>query len=317
MPKLRDYGEKKLLESVVYPFLESPEFKNEDAVILSLGGEFLVMNIDTFVESTDKPRGMSYYDVGWRSVVMSASDVITKGALPRGVIVSITAPGSLDVKSFEDIIKGIRNACNFLNCGYYGGDLGDGAELVISVACFGLARKTIRRSGAKVGDSVWVTDHFGNSGLALHYLLSNGSPIESIDVVVQEFLRPKIESKYALALQKVATASMDSSDGLAVTLNDLASASGVAIELDHVPIYSHVISYANVNNLDPLDLALYAGEEFIIVFTSDRSDEEVLKVFKELKLREPIKVGRVTEGSGVFLGGRKIPRKGWEHFSKM
>lgn len=317
MSKLYEYGERKLLELFVFQFLEAPEFKDEDAAILNLGEEFLILNIDTFVESTDRPMGMSYYDIGWHCIAMAASDVVTKGALPKGVVVSITAPSLLHVKSFEDIIRGIRGACDYLGCGYYGGDLGSGAELVISAACFGLTKKAIRRSGAKVGDSVWVTDDFGKSGLALHYLLFNGSPIEGIGEVIQEFFRPKIERKYALALQEVATASMDSSDGLAVTLNDLASASKIAIELNYIPISPVAIRYAETNSIDPLDLALYAGEEFIIVFTSNKSDEEIVKVFRELRLKEPIKIGEVVEGSGVLLEGRKIPRKGWEHFSKM
>ena len=316
MMRLSDLGERKLLKEIVFKYLESPDFEDEDAAILRFGNEFFVINVDTFVESTDMPRGMTYYDVGWKSVMMAVSDIVAKGAVPKGVLVSITASENLDVSAFEYILRGIRAACDFLGCWYVGGDLGAGKDLVVSVVCFGLTKKVIRRSTAKVGDSVWVTDLFGISGLALHYLLRDGIPIENIDNILQNFFRPRIDIKYALALQSLATASMDSSDGLAVTLNDIASASNVAINLHKIPISPLAIDYANRNDLDPMDLALFAGEEFIIVFSSDRPDSEIFEVFEKLGLRKPIKIGEVVEGRGVFFEEKKIPRKGWEHFSK-
>jgi len=314
---LFDLGERRILKEIIFKYLESPEFMDEDAALLSMGDGFLVVNVDTFVKSTDAPKGMRYGDMGWKSVIMAASDVIVKGAEPKAVLISLTVPMDLEVSIFESVISGIRDACDLIGSWYVGGDLGSGKELVISAVCLGLTERVIRRRDAKIGDSVWVTDLFGVSGLVLHYLLHGGEPLEGMmEKFLQEFFRPKIDAKYASALRHVATSSMDSSDGLAVTLNDISLASNVAIELYSIPISPHAVEYAEKNGLDPLELALYAGEEFIIVFTTDKSDDEVYRVFRNFGLKRPIKIGKVVRGHGVYFEGRRIPRKGWEHFAR-
>jgi len=317
MMDLGRLGERKILENIIFKYLDSERrYIDEDAIFVRVGNKYVIMNVDTFVRSTDMPKNMEYYHAGWRTVTMTMSDIVAKGGSPEAFLCSITAPVNMDEKDFEDIIVGIRDACNFYRCRYIGGDLGSGEDLVISGIGIGLSDKFIARSGAKIGESVWVTGEFSISAVALHFLLVGGKKITGLETVVKKFFRPIVEPNIALALREVASSSIDSSDGLAISLNEISRLSNVAIVLEKIPIADVVNDYARINNLDPLEMALYCGEEYEIIFTTGLPEREVYSIFKRLGLKRPIKIGSVTRGVGVYYDGKRIPRKGWEHFKK-
>lgn len=310
-------GERKILESIVFKYLDSEQkYIDEDAIFVRIGNKNIITNIDTFVKSTDMPKNMRYYHVGWRIVTMTMSDIIAKSGVPQVFLCSITAPISMDERNFEDVILGIRDACGYFRCKYLGGDLGCGEDLVISGVGIGLSDKFITRSEAKVGETVWVTGEFSISAVALHFLLFGGKKIMGLEAIIEKFFRPTVEPDLALALRDIASASVDSSDGLAVALNEISRLSSVAIVLECVPVAKAVYDYARANNLDPMEMALYCGEEYEIIFTTKASEDEVYEVFEKYRLRRPIKIGIVRRGTGVYYGGKRIPRKGWEHFRK-
>lgn len=314
---LGSLGERKILENIVFKYLDSKQkYIDEDAVAIRIGNKNIIMNVDTFVKSTDMPKSMGYYHVGWRIVTMTMSDIIAKSGVPKVFLCSITAPIDMNEKNFKDILSGIRDACNYYRCKYLGGDLGSGEDLVVSGVGIGLSDKFIARSEAKVGETVWVTGEFSISAIALHFLLHGGKKIGGLEVIIEKFFRPTVEPDLALALYDIASASIDSSDGLAVALNEISRLSNVSITLENIPIAKAVYDYARVNNLDPMKMALYCGEEYEIIFTTKASEDEVYEIFEKYKLRRPIKIGIVRRGTGVYYGGKKIPRKGWEHFRK-
>jgi len=314
--RLRELGERRILEEIIFKYLSNQELIDEDAVPIKLNDKYLVVNIDTFVKSTDAPEGMPYRSMGWKIVTMTLSDIIAKGATPTVFLCSISAPADMDSGDLEEVVSGIANACKYYECEYLGGDLGGARELIITGIGIGEARRFIRRGGAKVGDTVWVTGPFSRSAVALHFLLEHGKPIKNMEKIINEYFQPKIRRELAIALTEVANACIDSSDGLAISLNELAKSSGVRIELDKIPIADEVREYARFNGIDEVPLALYCGEEFEIIFTTDKSDRHVEEVFECLGLNKPIKIGRVVEGKGVYFGKTRIPRKGWEHFRR-
>jgi thiamine-monophosphate kinase len=111
---------------------------------------------------------------------------------------------------------------------------------------------------------------------------------------------------------------MDSSDGLAYTLNELSKSSNLCFKIYNIPIAKEAIEFAKLNSLNPEELALYGGEEYEIVFTVKKDKwNEVLEIAKNKKF-EIIKIGEVFPGRGVFLVKNskeiEIPYKGWEHF---
>jgi thiamine-monophosphate kinase len=118
----------------------------------------------------------------------------------------------------------------------------------------------------------------------------------------------------------VVTSAIDSSDGLAWSLYEVAKASGVGLVIDKVPVAAEVVEFAELNGLDPLELALYGGEEYELVLTVNpkfwsRAEKAVEKVGGNL-----IKIGRVTAERQVLLElegeKRVIEPRGWEHFRR-
>ena len=121
---------------------------DDDAVAINLSDSKMVINIDGWVESTDRPNGMSPFGVGYRAVCNAASDVIAKGAKPTGMIISMT----LDEKhweQFENIIDGFKAASSNYGISYLGGDTNKGKDLVIDVVVWGESKKLVKRRGIK------------------------------------------------------------------------------------------------------------------------------------------------------------------------
>jgi thiamine-monophosphate kinase len=116
----------------------------------------------------------------------------------------------------------------------------------------------------------------------------------------------------------VVTSSIDSSDGLAWSLNELSVASNVGFRIDNVPVASEVIEFAKIFKLSPLALGLYGGEEYELIVTVkpefwEKAENAVLKLGNRL-----IKIGMVTKEKKLELktDGKTLPiePKGWEHF---
>jgi len=290
---------------------------DEDAVAFKLADErYLIINVDTFVRKTDAPPQMNYYQMGFKVVVMTISDLLAKGAIPSFLLLSISAPPDLSDNELESIVMGVKAACERYRAHFLGGDLGAADDIILTGIGVGFSSKLIPRNGATPGDTVWATGMFGLTGAALHHFLKEGhAPKTLLSTIIGAYFYPPLSVEDGMAISKIAVAAMDSSDGLAVTLNTIARMSKVRIELETIPIAKEALEYAKINKIDPYELALFAGEEFEIIFTvRDLADNEVIKIFQECNARTPIKIGRVVEGSGVYFRGMKIPERGWEHF---
>lgn len=318
--KLKELGERKILEKIVFPYLDvnaNPLGLDEDAVAFKLADErYLIINVDTFVRKTDAPPQMNYYEMGFKVVVMTISDLLAKGAIPSFLLLSISAPPDLSDNELESIVMGVKAACERYRAYFLGGDLGAADDIILTGIGVGFSSKLIPRNGATPGDTVWATGMFGLTGAALHHFLKEGhAPKTLLSTITGAYFYPPLSVEDGMAISKIAVAAMDSSDGLAVTLNTIARMSKVRIELETIPIAKEALEYAKINKIDPYELALFAGEEFEIIFTvRDLADNEVIKIFQECNARTPIKIGRVVEGSGVYFRGMKIPERGWEHF---
>lgn len=314
--KISDLDEFLIIEKILKYLHENPLGKNEDAIAWKINDLYIIVNIDSLVRKTDVLPVMTPEDIGRKLVIMTCSDVIAKGGIPKIFLASGLFPGDESIDYLLRIVKGIRDTCDEYEIKYVGGDLGEAEDIILSGVALGLAKKLLKRSGLKPGDLVWTTGEFGLTGAAFHYVLFNGRRIKNMNRILESVKKPKLRLDEAKVIFQIATASMDSSDGLAITLNEMARMSNVKIIIEQIPLAKEVLEYAKENNLNPLSLAFFAGEEFELVFgTRGMSEEEVIEYFKSYKLKEPFLIGRVESGSGVFYKNRRIERKGWSHFA--
>ncbi|MBS7646351.1 MAG: thiamine-phosphate kinase [Candidatus Bathyarchaeia archaeon] len=328
MQKLGDIGERKAIALILRHLENMPQASipfGDDVSAVLLGDELFVFKTDMLVGETDVPERMSLWQAARKAIVMNVSDFAAKGARPLVALVSLGLPFTMTRKGLEEIAKGLNAGVREYGAYIVGGDTNEASDLVISVSMFGVAEKRslMLRSGAKPGDLVAVTGFFGRASAGLKILLEKFEAPKSIrDPLVEAVLMPKARLKEGLALNAsgAVTASIDSSDGLAWSLHEIAKASGVGFFIDNVPVAAEAVEFAELNGLDPLELALYGGEEYELVLTINpklwsTAEEAVKGVGGTL-----IKIGRVTAQKKLFLNvegeKRVIKPKGWEHFRR-
>jgi thiamine-monophosphate kinase len=325
---LRNLGERGLIrwfQDLITPYDKALLSGMEDAVGVPLNDEAIIVNSDMLVGSTDVLPGMSASEIAWKAGVMGLSDLAAKGAMPLGVIVSLGLPVDTEANFAAAIVGGLNSVCREHDTYYLGGDTNQCLDLVIDCTAIGKVpqKYILRRSGAKPGDLIATTGEFGYTGALFEALLRGYSePIELVEQIRQSALRPKARLKEGqiLAQGGFVSASIDSSDGLAWSLHELAAASRVGFQLDKVPIPEICKKFATMNELNPIDLALYGGEEFELIVTipPDKWEKAVTAIEKVggslvrigTILEEPEKVLRIDD--------RDIPiePKGYEHFSE-
>lgn len=290
--------------------------KNDDAIAIAVEEDtYVVCNVDILVWNTDVPTDMTPYEVGGKVVTMTMSDVVAKGAKPIFFLSANLYPSDTRFQEVMKVTKGIKATCEEYDVKFLGGDLGEGEKSITGVGV-GFAKHPVPRSGAQPGDGIWVTGEFGKTRASFHYLLEGGERIHQIEELLRSVINPTINPSYHKVMERLATAAMDSSDGLSITLHEIAKESDVHMNIDTLPLAHLARRYGRANGLSAEELTFFGGEEFEIVFTSSLSDQDVRSSFKRESLPPPIRIGDVKQGSGVTYQGKALPRKGWEHFKE-
>jgi thiamine-monophosphate kinase len=327
--KIGDLGELGLLDALrqYTRFAEGSILGfDEDASDFPLGDyESLVVNVDTFVSSTDLLPGMTWAQAGRKSALMAVSDVVAKGVRPAATLVSLCAPEDFEDEDATEIVRGFSQFCLKSGVYFIGGDLGMSSDVVISAIALGMADSSslVKRGGAKPGDIIAVNGRFGLTSVAFQILLQDK---ESTDVLrkraLAEAYRPHLDFELipALAEASLITSCMDSSDGLGKTLNTMAEHSRQAFRIDRLPSASGVELFARTNLLDEMQLIMRGGEEFICAFTIPHEKWNDAQAIAEKTGSTLIEIGEVEGGEGVKYesseGYVDVPAVGYDNFKE-
>ncbi len=130
----------------------------------------------------------------------------------------------------------------------------------------------------------------------------------------------RLREGLALAQTQAATASIDSSDGLAWSLHEISIASNVGFLVDNLPIAHEVEKFAKIHGLNPVELALYGGEEYELLVTIKPELWQAAKKAVETAGGTLVRIGVATEGRTLLLESLgktiSIEARGWEHFKQ-
>jgi thiamine-monophosphate kinase len=260
----------------------------------------LVVTTDMLHETTDFPAGTTRYTAGWRSVGASLSDVAAMGADALAAVAAYGAP-TFEFEEITAFVEGAGDVCEAVGAAYVGGDLDGHEEFTVATTAIGQTDSPVSRDGARPGEAVCVTGTLGRSGAALR-LFEAGETDRAND---RFQFSPRVAAGRALAPH--ASAMMDSSDGLARSLHQLADASdcGFAVE-SPLPIDDVV---ADVAPDERRELGVFFGEDFELVCTLP---EEGLDSAREAVPCGLTRIGTVTE-AGVTLDGDSLPDRGYTH----
>lgn len=280
----------------------------DDAAVLDVApGEQLVVSTDATVEGVHFRRGwLTGEEIGGRAAAAALSDLAAMGAHPIGLLLALALPDEWRA-DLDDLSRGVGRVAGKARCPIVGGNVSKGTALSLTITVLGQSAHPLRRSGARAGDSIFVTGRLGGPGAALRALLTDETPTP-LDRQRFACPAPRIAEAAWLA-SRGATSAIDISDGLTADAAHVARASGVTMEIDAraLPVV------AGVEARD----ALMSGEEYELLVTSTASFD--VSAF-EREFGVPLtNIGVVTEdgGSAVRIIGASAPGNGGhDHFAQ-
>ncbi len=313
LAEVRLLNELEIIEMIRKMFEVRNHPLTDDVAYLANGWAY---KVDMLVKSTDIPEGMNGFQIGRKSVAAVLSDLSTKGVKPKLMMLSFAFQAGITNEYVSEILRGIKEMTERYNITLIGGDVNKANDTVIDCIMVGRYKMRVLRSGAHEGDDVYVVGDFGLTTIGLDYLL-NKKPIVN-DKLKNMALKavyepaPSVNFNIEAINTGYVTSSMDSSDGLAYTLNEIAQQSNVKIVLNGYPMSNYIKKLIESEGRDPLNDSLYGGEEYQMVFTVKPEKAYILnKLAKKHKVKI-FKIGKVEKGSGVYLNnGVKVEKRGW------
>ncbi len=276
----------------------------DDCAVLNVGGEKLLLTTDQVLDGVHFSLVEHGPEAaGRKSAVRALSDIAAMAGVPVAMVATVAAPKGFSQADAEAIYLGLRVCGDEFACPLVGGDLAAWGEspgpLQISVTILGKCDgiEPVLRSGAQVGDAICVTGKLGGAWATRRHL---------------EF-SPRIADARTLARRFAVSAMIDISDGLAGDLGHVVDASSVAAELDTITIPIHDDA---AGRKDPLEAALFDGEDYELLFTLPETEADELIENQPLEAKIT-RIGGIVAGSGMTLlrdGKReKLEPRGWEH----
>jgi thiamine-monophosphate kinase len=327
LSKASEIGERKIIELLIKNFNQMPEMVvpfGDDVSAVSIDKMRLaILKTDMLVGKTDIPPGMTLWQAARKAIIMTISDLASKGVKPMALLIALGLPREISKENIEEIAKGLNAGAQEYDVYVIGGDTGETSDLIICCIAFGITvkKKLITRSGAKVGDILAVTGFFGKTGAGLKILMDRLKvPARIRKKLLNAVYLPKARLREGLILASLGgiSASIDSSDGLAISLHELKKMSNVGFTLTELPIAPETLEFAAIYGLNPEELALYSGEEYELVLTITPTKWRKAKSLVEKMGGTLIEIGKATENKQIFFQKegvhKEIPYKGWEHF---
>jgi thiamine-monophosphate kinase len=306
----------------------------DDAAVLDAGDEYILISTDTLVEGIHFDLAyMPVQHLGYKSVAVNVSDIAAMNGKAEQITVTIALSNRFSVEAVDALYAGIKAACENYNVDLVGGDTTSSTSgLIISVSVIGRVakNKVAYRSGAKENDIVCVTGDLGGAFMGLQVLerekqafLSDPAMqprLEKYDYIVGRQLKPEARAEIILDLEEfgvIPTSMIDVSDGLASELLHISKESkvGVRVYEDKVPIDELTYETAVEFNLDPITCALNGGEDYELLFTINKSDQEKVKNHPDVHMIGYIHP-RQDQNVMITKSGTLVPLRaqGWDHF---
>jgi thiamine-monophosphate kinase len=292
---------------------------DDAALLLPPPGQALVAATDTLVEGRHFLPGTPAAAIGHQALAVNLSDLAAMGAEPAWALLSLALPAP-DEHWLEDFARGLYTLAEAHGVALVGGDTVSGPRVVtIEVLGFVPPETALRRSGARVGDVVYVSGTPGEAAAGLELLKSGAAGFASDDRRVRRFLHAEPRLQLGRALRGVASSAMDVSDGLLGDLHKLAAASGVGVRLDLERLPIAPVLAAHYDRAQCEHFVLHGGDDYELLFTVPAAHASALDAIARDTGIAVHAIGTVGAGSGVQCtrAGRieKVTGQGYDHFA--
>lgn len=268
----------------------------DDAAVVEISKDkMLLLTTDMLLEDAHFTRGTAAVKIGHKALACNISDIAAMGGKPLYALVSLGLPTSLSVDFVKNIYRGMAKLTKEFGISIVGGDTNKSHKTIINVALIGEVRKEniVLRSGAKIGDQIFVTGPLGKSFSTQWHL---------------QFI-PRLKEAQYLVNHFKPTAMIDVSDGLAADVGHILKASKTGAVLDETKIPRRREA--------SLEEALSDGEDFELAFTlSPKTAKRFLKVSHPFQFYW---IGEMTQGQLLQLRNKRgecrpFLKKGFVHF---
>jgi thiamine-monophosphate kinase len=302
MKLLRDIGEFGLIERIrgkIKPARQLLKGIGDDAAVIKFSRDrYLLLTCDMLVEDVHfNCNSATPYQIGWKALGASISDIASMGGLPREALISLGLPPGLTVRFIDRLYSGLKRLANTFAVNLAGGDTVRSEKVVISVALTGIVKKKnlVLRSTAKCGDAILVTGSLGGAIFKKHL----------------NFMPRLKEAQYLVNRFKI-NSMIDISDGLIQDLGHITEESkvGAVIYQKDIPVSAK----------RDFELAIRDGEDFELLFTMPRDEARDLLSSSQKVVDIPISlIGEIVSKRGISLVDRRLKAKrlrvkGWQHF---
>ena len=254
----------------------------------------LAISTDTLNEGVHFFSGTSASDIAHKAFMVNLSDLAAMGGVPKYIMLNLSLP-SIEHAWLTLFSQTLKALCSKYHISLIGGDTTKGA-LSITITIFGEVTHPLTRSGAVVGDGVFVSGKLGGAARALERLKTHQSLTPEL---YRAFHTPTAKVALGQELSSIATSCIDISDGLAGDLGHILRSSGVGADIcsAHLPLY---------NSGTTIEHALYGGEDYELCFTAP--------IAAVSHISDITHIGIINSSKILTLDGTPITPKGFEHF---
>jgi thiamine-monophosphate kinase len=272
----------------------------DDAAVVAVPpGCELVSSIDALVGGVHFPVDAGPELIGYRAIMIAASDLAAMGADAGFALVALDLPED-DPTWVMSLTTGMRQALEGLGMALVGGNIARGPlALAVSVHGNAPAGQALLRSGARPGDGIWVTGDLGGAAAAVARGNLAACRVQAdLDDLSERYFRPRARVPEGVALRGLANSAIDVSDGLLQDLGHILDASGVgaALDAERIPVAPGAT----------LAQALSGGEDYELCFTL-AGEPPALAV--------PVhRIGTIVAGMGITIDGEPAAPAGYRHF---
>ena len=302
------FSEQELLELVASIF----QSDSTEGVLIGIGDDAAVVRgsnqqvitTDVAVEDVHfNKRWSNAFDIGRKVTAANIADVLAMGAKPEYLVVALSLVGDEGLERVRELAEGIKHEADKTGTLVVGGDIARASAISIAMTAIGSVERAITRSGAHVGDGIYISSLTGWSAAGLHLLTHDIEAVHAVHAMaLNEFRAPSLD--YGIDFTR-ANALTDTSDALLFSCQSIAEASGVNLHIDTSLVesayeFTELSLLAQSVGIDVYEWILGGGEDHVFLATG---------------IDLPgIRIGEVKQGTGVTgLEMKKAPQM-WRHF---
>jgi len=299
---------------------------DDAAALLPRAGQYLLATTDSLVEGIHFDLAFfSYSQLGQRAVAVNVSDIAAMGGTPTALLVSLGLTARQGRREIAALYRGMeKEAGQIGQIALVGGNLSSSPTFWLSITLLGevTPKKVVKRTGARVGDRLYVTGTLGDAAAGLAILKSGRDRDRRYRPLIAQYRTPHARQREgaSLAAEGLASAMIDLSDGLSTDAGHLAERSGVGIEIDaaQIPISPALRRYARQTGGDPLGFALNGGDDYELFFAVPPRKEARLLDLIQRGILDATPIGMVTpksRGPRIRIDGqlRPLVAAGYDH----